>query len=805
MTNTMTKHLLSMLCVLLSLGAFAFTPTNSDNNPGGSVKGRIVSSDGQPVAFVTVSLAGANLSVNADEDGGFELLNVRPGSYELQVSASGMTSKTVQVKVEAGKPASLNIVMNQKAVELEDVIVNARRSINQKIIRAGKAGIAPMDLPQGIAVVDASMLKEQQAQRLSDAIRNVNGVAMAGQRASTQETFYARGYNLGSSNYFKNGSRMNSGAMPEMSGLESVEVLKGSAAILYGNVAPGGIINLVTKKPKFSFGGEASLRAGSFGLIKPAVDVYGPLSKNVAYRINTTYESANSYRDEVSSERFYVNPSFLFKLNKKTELVVEADYLHHDFTPDFGIGSLDNTIITPVDRNTFFGTSWQYAKTRQASASASLRHELSDKWQLNTVASYQRYSRDYFSAERIQAKADGDWTRPLGKTLTGQHYGVVTTDITGEFNTGKIGHKLLVGVDADYYKDDNTRFNNPTTYDVINLLDPEKYTPRTDMPETEKTFTTQIATQRFGAYVQDLVSLSSNLKLLVGARWSTQAVGKPDSTYHSSGMQVKTTEDNVVNSAFSPRAGLVYRPTTNTSIYASYANSFVINNGTDVYGELLDPSIIDQYEIGVKNDLLQGKLSVNLSAYRIINNNLSQTAPFLPDGTENNNTSLKELTGQTTSDGVELDLMAYPAKGLRLMGGYAWNYMRYTSTPESKGSYIEGERLVNSPAHTANLSAFYTLQQGALKGLKLGAQAFYTGNRVAGWNNTKGQSQSYDRRIAVDGFTTIDLTAGYTLGNWSALVKLSNLTNTFNYYVHENYSVNPIAPRQVVGTLAYRF
>ena len=111
---------------------------------------------------------------------------------------------------------------------------------------------------------------------------------------------------------FKNGSRVNSGAMPEVSSLESVEILKGSAAILYGNVAPGGILNMITKKPKFDFGGEVSLRAGSYNLIKPAIDIYGPLSNKIAYRVNGTFESADSYRDQVSSKRYYINPSLLF-------------------------------------------------------------------------------------------------------------------------------------------------------------------------------------------------------------------------------------------------------------------------------------------------------------------------------------------------------------------------------------------------------------------------------------------------------------------------------------------------------------
>lgn len=799
----MFKQIATTLFLLLISVIAAIAGPNNENL--GSIKGTVLSSDGQPVPFVTVSIPEAKMSVIADENGQFEFINITPGQYQIQVGAVGMDTKTTTVKAEAGKSSDLKLVMDQKSVELENVVVNARRTLNQTVVRIGKAGISPMDLPQSIAVVDATMMREQQVQRLSDAIRNVNGVSMAGQRASTQETFYARGYNMGSGNYFKNGSRINSGSFPEMSGLESVEVMKGSAAILFGNVAPGGIINMVSKKPKFNFGGEISLRAGSFGLIKPSFDVYGPISDKVAYRVNGTYESANSYRDNVESERFYVNPSFLFKLSKKSELTIEGDYLKHDFTPDFGIGSLDNTTITPTGRNTFYGTDWQYAKSKQASTNINYRYTFNSNWQLNTNASYQYYTRDYFSTERIAAKANGDWARPLVQTITEQNYGVITTDLTGQFKTGKIEHKLLVGLDADMYDDATTRFNNPAIYDTINLLNPEKFTARTDIPVTSKTYTTMAPTQRFGAYVQDLITLMPKLKMLVGVRWSTQSASVADTLYHTTGKEMQGVGPVKENSAFSPRLGLVFKPWNNTSLFASYSNSFVINSGIDIYGNPLDPSLVDQYEIGIKNDLLEGKLSLNVTAYRIINNNLSQTAPFLADGTPNNNATYKQLTGETTSDGVEVDFIAFPVQGLKITSGYAWNYMRYTNTPDVKGNYVEGERLVNAPEHTANLSAFYTFQKGTLNKLKLGIGAFYTGARVGGWNNTKDQAQNYDRRIPVEGFVTLDASAGYTFGHFSALLKVSNITNTFNYYVHENYSVNPIPPTQLVGTLAYKF
>ena len=253
--------------------------------------------------------------------------------------------------------------------------------------------------------------------------------------------------------------------------------------------------------------------------------------------------------------------------------------------------------------------------------------------------------------------------------------------------------------------------------------------------------------------------------------------------------------------AFSPRAGLVYQPTKHTSLFASYANSFSVNTGTDVYGNALAPSIIDQYEMGIKNDLFSGRLTANLTVYKIINNNLAQTALFAADGvTPNSNTNLKALTGQTTSDGAEIDITAHPAKGLDIMAGYSYNFIRYTKTPDAKGNFIEGERLQNSVGSTANGSVFYQYN-----GWKLGATVVYTGPRTAGFNNTKGQTQNYNRLFNVEGCATADISAGYSWRKISVLAKISNLTNTFNYYTHENYSINPIPPRQVSVTFRYGF
>ncbi|MDF3077129.1 MAG: TonB-dependent receptor [Sphingobacteriaceae bacterium] len=760
----------------------------------------IITTEGQTLAGATVKVDGK--STISEKDGLFMVRVEKAGTYKLKATHIGFTAKEIVIEVSRGMN-TVNLELHPETAKLAGVTVTATE--NERSTLIGKSGLAVKDLPQSYVVINNQTIKNQQAQRLSDVIKNVSGVSLADTRGANSETFFARGYRLGANNIMKNGSRANSAVIPEASTLEKVEVLKGSAALLYGNVDGGAVINMVTKEPQFKFGGEVSFRTGSYGLIKPIGDLYGPVNKKVAYRIVSTYENANSYRKGVNSSRTYVNPSLLFKFNPKTSLLVQGDYLKNDYTPDFGIGTIDNKIPEAIDRAQSFNPPWAYAKIRQSTASATLNHKINSTWKATLIGSYQKYGRNYFSTERIAANDEGDWSRSLTRAKTEEDYYTAQANLTGAFSTGVVKHNVLVGTDAERYMNISNAFSFASAYDKINILDETKYTPRTDEPATTPVSRSEAPTYRLGYYVQDLVSLSPKLKVLAGLRWSYQKAALAKTFDAVTDERIANTTKTKVDKAFSPRLGLVFQPNNRTSLFVSYSNNFSENRGRDIYDANLKPSLIDQYEAGVKRDFLAGKLSVNVTAYRIINNDLALQAPYDRNGGDNTDSQVKEFSGQTTSDGIETDITGNIAKGLNFLAGYSYNFMRYTQTPGGTGSYIVGERLVNNPAHTANAALFYTVPSSKLKGLKLGASAVYTGERNAGWNNTVGQSQKYNRLIPVSGFTTVDVSAGYAFGKFTVLGKLSNITNTLNYYVHENYSVNPIPPRQFITTLSYKF
>jgi iron complex outermembrane receptor protein len=291
---------------------------------GGTVKGRVATVDNQPAAGVTVTIINVNRNSITDENGNFIFHHIKAGSYEMEISVVGYETIRRGLVVENNETTDLSFQLKISAKELQEVVVSSSSPANEQKLTVSKADIAIRDLPQAVTVIDKEVLERQQVLTLGDALMNVNGVYVMGTTGGTQQEIGARGYTFGSTNTFKNGVPFNNSVMPEMSGAERVEFLKGSAAILLGNVTAGGVLNIVTKKPLFEKGGEISMRTGSYDFYKPSLDIYGPLadSKSIAYRINTSYEKERSFRDDVKAERFYINPSFLIKIGDRTKVLV---------------------------------------------------------------------------------------------------------------------------------------------------------------------------------------------------------------------------------------------------------------------------------------------------------------------------------------------------------------------------------------------------------------------------------------------------------------------------------------------------
>lgn len=764
----------------------------------GSIAGTIQTTDGKPAEFVNISIKGTTRGTAANASGSYEINNIKVGTYTIIASFIGLETKTQTVSVKANDVLTLNFTLRETAEELSEIVVKGYQNANDKTVNVGKLPIKSMDLPQSIAVIDRQILDNQLAMKMSDVLMNTNGVYISGTTGGYQEEISGRGFAFNSSNTLKNGVRYFNGMLTELSSVERVEVLKGSSAILFGNVAAGGVINLVTKKPKFGFGGEIDFKTGSFGLLKPTFDVYGGIGKGevAAFRLNGSYEKANSFREGVRSERYYVNPSVLVNLGRKTNVLLEMDYLKDKRTPDFGAGIVNYELVN-LPRERFLGVAWSYFKSEQTAAKATVTHHFSDKWQLTGTAAYRQYATDLFANARPNSgtliNKEGTWIRNIQRSEVSEDYFLGQLDLTGSFKTGKIAHNLLFGGDVDQFKTLTTAYTALNRYDTINIYGTKTYNTRTDMPALAKSTLTTSPVSRFGVYIQDLVTLTKQLKALVGVRYSYQQTGSDVLTYSTN----KTTSIVSFDGAFTPRFGLVYQPTEKHSVFASYANSFTLNTGVDITGNALPPSFINQYEVGVKNNLLRGNLSVNATAYRILNSNLAQIS--LANG--NTNTNIKELTGSVESRGVELDIEARPSSAVSVRAGYSYNETKYVKS----NTFVEGSFLKYNPNNTANVSVFYTFEQPQLKGLRVGVSSLYFGKRYAGRSTRVQVANDTYKLTPLSDYTQVDATAAYSFKKITLRAKMGNIFNVLNYNVHDDNSVNPIAPRNYQLNFCYKF
>ncbi len=790
LNNRFMKNIYLFLLILVGLNAFS---------QKGTLKGKISDYAGKPASHVNAQIKNSSKGVQTNDNGEFEINNIDTKIPTVIVSCVGFKTLEHEVELTNNKVNFLELQLSENEDTIKEIIVKGSKNANNKSVSLGKMSIKAMDLPQSIAIIDSKTIENQQIKTISDVLANTNGVYIMGTTGGYQEEIAGRGFSFGSSNTFRNRVRFFNGIPSDLSNIEKVEIMKGSTAILYGNVAAGGIINLVTKKPMAEFGGEISFKTGSFNLLKPYLDIHGGVdkNKNLSYRLNTSFEKANGFRVGVSSKSYYVNPSLMYKLGKSTEILVETNFANDERTPDFGAGIINYEVVD-LPRELFTGIRWSTFKAKQSSINLNIAHSLSANWKLNLVASKRNYATELFANTRPNSsgnliKSDGKWIRNVQKTNVKDEYLLAQVDLNGKFNIGSISNQILVGIETDKFNTETTNYLPVVKYDSINIFQPELFIPRNDKPNMNVDKITTAPIHRMGVYVQNLMSITEYIKLLAGIRYSYQET--------TSDVFTKATNKNAVtknyDAAFTPRLGLVIQPNKNISLFGSYSNSFTVNTGVDTAGKALKPSLIDQYEIGFKNQIWKNKLALNVTLYKIINSNLAQTS--LDKG--NTNTNIKELAGEVSSKGVEIDVNFNPINALTISTGYSFNETKYTKS----NSYIINSLLRYNPKHTANFSANYTLQKGLLNGLKIGLIGLYIGERQAGRSFRTTQPNDSYKLIPLKAYTQIDGTIAYSYKKINLGAKIGNIFDTQGINVHDDNSVNYITPRNFTTSIAYKF
>jgi len=755
----------------------------------GSIEGRVTDAEsGEPLTGVNVILQGTDSGTATQSDGTFALQNVATGSYTLRASNVGYQTATREVQVREGKTTSLNIELSREAVELSNITVLDRRGgyKTDRNVTAMRVAAPNLETPTSVQAVPQQVIADQGATTLREVTRNVSGVQRASTFGGALQRFRIRGFNqqIMLQNGFRTGGA-NTKVFSETAHLARVEVLKGPASILYGRLEPGGIINLVRKRPTAEPRYSAELRGGSFGFIEPSVDLSGPLndSGTLKYRLNGLYRREDGFRNfDQEFERFFVAPVLSWEINAQTSLTVEGAYLDDERPFDRGIFH-EGVLDVPRDRN--LQEPGDIAETEQSSVSYTLEHRFSEHLKLRNRFRY--FRNEFFNVENNPFAFD-DSTGVVSR-FVGSNDGVnetftLQTNLIGTFQTGDVDHSAMLGLDLDRDEEDRVFESTNPSFDIttIDPFDPVfEGTPSRD----ELDFTSLDKEDEFdalGVFVQDQISMGDRWHFLVGARYDvvdqTSTQFDPDTTTSTTTLQ----NDH----AFSPRGGLVYQPTEFLSLYGSISRSFVPNGGMRVDGSTIDPERGTQYEGGVKSEWLGGQLSATAAGFFIEKTNVEQTDPDNPD--------FSVAAGEVESFGAELDVSGQVVSGWQLIGSYA-----YTDTEivDDDNESVEGNSLLEVPEHSASFWSTYEVQSGTLRGLKVGGGVFFVGEREGDRTNS----------FQLDSYTRIDATLSYGHDNWRAGVNLKNITDTEHAVATSGAfgKIHPGAPITAIGTVSVTF
>ncbi|MFE7085310.1 TonB-dependent siderophore receptor [Sphingobacterium spiritivorum] len=679
---------------------------------------------------------------------------------------------------------------------LEEVVINTehKKYKTDTVSTITRTQTPLLQTPQSIQVISQQTILDLQASTLNELSSVMTGVKANSGMGSFSMRGFTGYYPFGSGFITFNGVRGNLylwSQQPLLYNVQQVEVLRGPAAVLFSEGAPGGVINFTTKKPLPAKQLQLTASYGSWNSKRFSADMTGPLSKDRKwlYRAIAGYDQGNSFRDYQDVRNLLLAPSLTYLINDKSKLDLEVNYAYAKAVQQYDRGTYvytrpdgsfdfnyypDNlTIQSPSD----------YGKTHNTSVTLTYENKLSKDLRLSVIQRYIRSKFDYTDHIVSGIIRNDSISRGYQDWLYDQYNWQTTGFLEYKIKTGVLQHQVLGGVDYNnygWYKNDY-RNSVATRISIFNpdySLDPPAANPEKDYYDDNKQRISLI-----GSYIQDQISYK-NLTLLLSVRYdSYDLVRTPLSARDSEqGNQSKT-------DAWIPRAGLVYAIQKNLTVYSSYTKSFTPQNSNSVKnGGPFPPRIATQYEVGAKGSVWQDRISLMLAAYNIDYTNILAAAP-----TDDNPNHQVAIDG-TRSKGIEATVQG-SIQNFSLIAGYAYNdhVLTADNTLGTKGS-----RFQNAPKHLANLWLKYNVPSGMAKGLGVGVGGRYMSDQLGFQSNPKfiiPSSKVYDAMINYDrnnwglqlNFYNIS-NERYFIGGNSRTVTAS-LGNPFNFRIGMNYTI----------------
>lgn len=709
-------------------------------------------------------------------DAGLAALLSGSGAAAIRINAGDYAIRPIATSETAAAAQQLPTITIKDNAEAETALTPVAGNV-ARVSRVGtKTDTSLKETPQSISVVTRDQMDAQGIETLAEGLRYTPGVVMQyGNTDLRYDWLTMRGFVPGR---YLDGLRLPFGARGysqprvEPFGLERIEVLRGPASLLYGQGTPGGLVNMVSKRPTTDTVREVELQYGSYNRKQLGLDLGGKIDETgeLSYRLVALGRKSDTAYDYVSEEKFYVAPSVTWRPNASTQLTVLAQYQKIDSKGGGGApvltanGTLYTGTYPALSRSTFAGEpNFDRFTNEQYFLGYEFEHHLNDSW---TFRQNLRFGEVDTSTKRVQAAcataacnpaqlARYAWAFPEKSRMF-----TLDNQLQGNFDLGATRHTLLVGADysAERAHYDESTLNIFDRSPLFNAYNPVYGTYTGGIPP----IATSIKQDRdqFGLYLQDQIRLG---------RWTVVAGGRYDwaDTKTLTTTSAASTRVSQRDSAFTGRLGLLYSFDNGITPYASYSTSFQPTVGTSRTLQPLQPTKGKQVEAGVKYQPDGSRTMITVSAYELTQQNVVTPDPL--------NTSYNEQTGEVRVRGLELEGKVALQKGLDLIGSYGYTDSKITkANANGSGVNTVGNRLAFVPRNQASLWLDYTAQTSEIAGFGAGIGARYLGDNYGDNTNL----------FHMPGVTLFDAALRYDFGKTNAKLKglkaSLNVSNLFD-------------------------
>ncbi|RAV30670.1 TonB-dependent siderophore receptor [Sinomicrobium soli] len=790
----------------------------------GIVRGQVLTRDGSPVPYVSVVIEKSGFGAVTDEAGNFSL-KAPEGTRVLTTHFIGLKQQQQQVALSVDRPVEVVFTLEENAEELKEVIVQGQRQNKFAVKQSENVAKMPLrnlENPQVYSSIPVELFTEQINTQFSDILKNSPGVYKISEH---------RGINTGGGTFYTirgflttatvvDGMLGQTNAEFETANVEKVEVMKGPSGTLYGGggqtlggVSFGGLINIVTKKPLDTLGGEVSYTAGSYNLNRVTADLYGPLNKkkDLLFRLNTAFQDQNTFQDAGFRRSFFIAPVLQYRPDERLDIKLDASFYNSKST---------SPPVTYLPRNRPFiattpdelGFDWTrsytnddiYIKNPTVNVRGRVDYRISDEWKSQTIIAYNdRQSDGLYQYQFMRGDTDDLLERNFSKQNTSNKSFEVQQNFTGDFKVAGLRNRIVAGLDYLNQTIDNN--NSPyLVLDTVNAIMAGKqpgegyYNIRASALEDmigavgpEYRTVNHSNNNIYSAYASDVLNITDDLMAMLSLRVDH---------FDNGGTYNKITDTLVANSKFSqtavsPKFGLVYNVVKDkVSLFGNYMNGFanvspVTQPLPDISGSF-KPQRANQAEGGVKMDLFDRRLSLTASYYYIEVDNMTYKETIEREGQSYN---ITVQDGTQRSSGVDLEIIANPVDGLNIVAGYSYNDSKYV---QSIPALLHRRPNYSGPKNMVNAWISYVQPVGRLKGLGAGFGGNYMSENFAANTSATGI-------FRLPAFTLLNATVFYEMSRFRIGVKADNLLN--ERYFYGQGVITPQLRRNYAANITFRF